>query len=73
MDKKTFSNQRVKAKLNGYFLIKINTDYNNKLSNKYKVYGLPTSMILDSNGKKIKRHEGFQEPKEFLKWMGGKK
>jgi thioredoxin 1 len=71
MDKKTFSNQRVKAKLNGYFLIKINADYNNKLLNKYRIYGLPTSMILDSNGKAIKRHGGYQEPLEFLKWMSG--
>jgi len=69
MDETTFSNPQVKAKLKNYILIKINGDFNKKLLNKYKIDGYPTLLVLNYNGKVIKNYTGYQDPKEFLKWL----
>ena len=49
MDETTFSDPKVEAKLKNYIIIKINVDFNIKLLKKYKIYGYPTSIILNSN------------------------
>ncbi|MDD3985260.1 MAG: thioredoxin domain-containing protein [Methanobacterium sp.] len=70
MDETTFSNPQVKAELKkNYIIIKINGDFNKKLSEKYKIEGYPTLIVLNSNGKVIKKYTGYQVPKEFLKWL----
>jgi thioredoxin 1 len=52
-----------------YVLVKINVDQNPDLASKYKVYGLPTLIILDANGNEIKRQEGYLTPSELLNML----
>jgi thioredoxin 1 len=67
LDEDTFTNQNVKQKfVQRYVLVKINVDQNPELASKYQIYGLPTMVILDSNGNVIKRQEGFVSAGELL-------
>jgi thioredoxin 1 len=67
LDKKTFPDTRVSAKLaQNYVLVKINTDQNPDLASQYKVYGLPTMVILNSNGQEVNRISGYVTPEQLL-------
>jgi thiol:disulfide interchange protein DsbD len=67
LDEDTFVNQNVKQKFaQSYVLVKINVDQNPELASKYQVYGLPTLVVMDSNGNVIKRQEGFVSAGELL-------
>ena len=67
LDEDTFTDQRVKQKfVQRYILVKVNVDQNPELASKYQVYGLPSLIIMDSNGNEIKRQEGFLTPVELL-------
>jgi thioredoxin 1 len=67
LDEDTFVNQNVKQKFSqSYVLVKINVDQNPDLASKYQVYGLPTLIVMDSNGNVIKRQEGFVSAGELL-------
>lgn len=70
LDEDTFSDPNVKQRFaQSYVLVKVNVDQNSDLASKYKVYGLPTLVILDTNGNEIKRQEGFVTPVELLNML----
>jgi thioredoxin 1 len=67
LDENTYPDPKVSAKLSqNYVLVKINTDQNPALASQYKVYGLPTMVILNSNGQEIKRISGYLTPEQIL-------
>lgn len=67
LDEKTYPDQRVQQTMaNKYVAVKINVDKNPDLASKYGIYGLPTLVIMDSNGNEIKRVEGYQTPSQLL-------
>ncbi len=67
LDVNTFSDPRVQDKLkSSYILAKIDVDKNSQIATQYKVYGLPTMMILNPDGSEIKRNEGYLGPDELL-------
>ncbi|MDD3506541.1 MAG: thioredoxin fold domain-containing protein, partial [Sulfurimonas sp.] len=72
LDKKTFSDETVKAKLGEFVLIAADITQNNKeqkeLSKKYGVFGPPVLIFFDKelNVIESKTIVGFIEPKEFL-------
>jgi len=67
LDENTYTDTYVQQRLaQKYVLVKINVDQNPDLASKYKVYGLPTLVILDANGNEIKRQEGYVTPSELL-------
>ncbi len=67
LDKNTFPDPKVSAILaQKYVLVKINTDQNPALASQYQVYGLPTMVILNSNGQEIKRITGYVTPEQML-------
>ena len=70
LDEDTFTDPNVQARLTqGYVLVKVNTDKNPDLASQYKVYGLPTLVVMDAYGNEIKRQEGFVEPEELLNML----
>ncbi len=70
LDEDTFTDLNVQARLTqGYVLVKVNTDKNPDLASQYKVYGLPTLVVMDAYGNEIKRQEGFVEPEELLNML----
>ena len=67
LDENTYTDTYVQQRLaQKYVLVKINVDQNPDLASKYKVYGLPTLVILEANGNEIKRQEGYVTPSELL-------
>lgn len=67
IDKNTLSDPQVKEKLSrDYIPVKIDIDKNPQLASNYKIYGIPTLVILNPDGSEIKRHEGYIDPQELL-------
>ncbi|KAF5069009.1 Thiol:disulfide interchange protein DsbD [anaerobic digester metagenome] len=67
LDEKTFPEARVQQKLSqNYVAVKVNTDNNPELASKYKIYGLPTVVILNSDGQELKRYSGYINSDELL-------
>jgi len=70
LNESTLSDPNVKKKLNqDYVKVDINTDQNPDLSSRYKIYSLPTLVILNSNGQEIKRQEGYVSADQLLNWL----
>jgi thiol:disulfide interchange protein len=52
--------------------VNLNVDGNGReLSNKYRVDGLPTVLVLDANGREIGRIPGYMPPTGFLEKVEG--
>jgi len=67
LDEKTYTNTKVKQVMaQKYVAVKVNVDQNPDLASKYGVYGLPTLIIMDSNGNEIKRVDGYQSSSQLL-------
>jgi thiol:disulfide interchange protein DsbD len=75
LDKKTFSNEAVKAKMGEFVLIQADLTQNGQkqkdLSKKYGVFGPPVIMFFDANLEVIKSKTivGFMAADEFLKHL----
>jgi thiol:disulfide interchange protein DsbD len=75
LDKKTFSNEAVKAKMSEFVLIQADLTQNGQkqkdLSKKYGVFGPPVIMFFDANLEVIKSKTivGFMPADEFLKHL----
>jgi len=41
------------------------------LAQRYQVYGYPTLLMLDADGREIARTSGYLEPGQFLAWLSG--
>ncbi|NOZ12821.1 MAG: thioredoxin fold domain-containing protein [Acidobacteria bacterium] len=72
LDETTWSNKEVKKVLTAEgVMIKLDFTQTSKsgseLQQKYGVRGLPTVIILNKNGKELKRFSGFLKPSPFLK------
>jgi len=70
MRKTTLSDSRVESAMSNCVPVKIDIDEHQPLAIKYQVHGLPGYALLDENGNVLKRGEGWQEPGEFLNWLG---
>lgn len=50
-------------------IVKVDVDGAPNLSNKYKIFSVPTLIIFET-GKEIKRTSGFMSEEELEKWVG---
>jgi thioredoxin-related protein len=67
MEKKTFSNSAVIAKLNENFIsIKVNYDREKRLVTTFKVAGFPDNWFFSKDRKDIKHQPGYIPPEQFL-------
>ncbi len=72
LDKFTFSDAKVAEKSKEFVnlkadLTKSGTDEVKALTEKFRIKGVPTLILIDSSGKEQKRITGFVDAKEFLK------
>jgi thioredoxin 1 len=71
LDRDTFGNKDVQAKLsNGFIAVKIDIEKNKEGLELAKQFGgemIPHILFLDSGGKRISESIGYLPPKEFLK------
>ncbi len=67
LDKKTFVNQDVIDYLNQHFIpVKVNSDKNTSVAQKYQVRNLPVMWILSQDGEPIGQQPGFMPPEKLL-------
>lgn len=75
LDALTFSDGRVLKEMENFTNYKIDmtkmTPENEDLRKRFKVVGMPTILILDSNGKELNRLTGFVNADEFLSNLEG--
>ncbi len=61
-------NENVINQLNNeYITVILDTNENSDIASKYKIFGTPTTVILDGNSTEIGRIEGYVGADEFLK------
>lgn len=67
LDKKTFVDERIINYLNEYFIpVKVNSDKNRNVAQKYQVRNLPVMWILNKDGEPIGQQPGFMPPEKLL-------
>jgi len=73
LDKLTFSDKRVVKEFGRFTIYKVdmtqNNDINEQLRKRFDVIGMPTVLVIDSNGKEVKRLTGFVKADEFLGYI----
>ncbi len=69
MDDDTYADPRVAELAKKFICVKINTDEQPDAAQNYKIRGLPTTVFLTSEAKKIAIIPGYLPPEKFLKQM----
>ncbi|HCY77536.1 MAG TPA: thiol:disulfide interchange protein [Ignavibacteriales bacterium] len=73
LDALTFSDQRVLNEFTRFTVYKVDMTQNNEtnelLRKKFNVIGMPTVLVIDSNGNETKRLTGFVNADEFLTFI----
>jgi uncharacterized protein len=70
MDEKTYSDPTVRAVLDAHFVpLRIDQDLRPDLSNRYRDYGWPATIIFAADGTEIVKRQGFVEPERFAKLL----
>ena len=76
LDALTFSNEKVIAAAKDFISMKVDmtktmSDQTEIIRNKFSIRGMPTVLIINSEGKEIERITGFVNAEEFLKIIEG--
>ena len=69
LEKETFSDPKVQAQMEKFTLLKIDTDRQPELAQRYGVTGLPTTLVLDAKGKVVLIQAGFMPPEAYLGFL----
>ena len=74
LDEKTWSDPAVKAWIQqNAIAIRIDTDARRKdLAEKLQIHSYPTVLLLDADGRELRRSLGFQKPATMKAWLEGK-
>jgi len=72
MDRDVFADTRVKTALLGFVPIRVNADKGGgrAVAARYRVYGLPTFLVVDADGTVVRRFEGYLPVDAFLFRLG---
>ncbi|MEK6789035.1 MAG: DUF255 domain-containing protein [Pseudomonadota bacterium] len=67
MDEKTYADPAVLAELKQHYrVIRVDQDARPDLSNRYKDYGWPATILFDAQGRELVKRAGYIERREFL-------
>ncbi len=70
MDQTTYSNKEVAEQINYEFVpLKVDASKDEKLSQRFNVRGLPTTVVVAPDGKVIKSIPGYLSPEQFLELL----
>ncbi len=70
MDEKTYGDSAVAAEIAAHYVpLRIDQDLRPDLSNRYKDYGWPATIVFAPDGSEIVKRQGFVEPARFLKLL----
>ena len=69
----TLSDSEVKNKLAKEFVVYfVNTDKHKQLARKYRISGIPVSMIVNEDEKEVAKHSGAMSKQEFMDFLNEK-
>src|SRR5689334_10361480 len=72
MDEKTYGDAGVRAEIGTHYVpLRIDQDLRPDLSNRYRDYGWPATVIFAADGTEIAKRQGFVEPERFLRLLQG--
>ena len=70
MDEKTYGDPGVRAEVEAHYVpLRIDQDLRPDLSNRYKDYGWPATVIFAADGSEIAKRQGFVEPERFQRLL----
>lgn len=69
LDAKTYSDDRVAAASTNWLMVRIDVDKNQGLSQYYSINSIPTIVLLNAEGKEVRRETGFIEVGPMLTLM----
>jgi uncharacterized protein YyaL (SSP411 family) len=70
MDEKTYGDPGVRAEIAAHYVpLRIDQDLRPDLSERYKDYGWPATVVFAADGSEIVKRQGFIEPPRFLKLL----
>ena len=71
--KQTLSDDKVKDLLKNYVLLIVNTDNDSKTTRKFGISGLPSYVITNCDGEKLKTGSGYKGSSAFASWLDDEK
>ena len=70
MDQKTYSDETVAAIIRANFIaVKVDQDARPDLANRYRDYGWPATIVLNSDGEDVIKRAGYVAPRRFAKLL----
>lgn len=70
MDEKTYGDAAIRSEIGAHYVpLRIDQDLRPDLSERYKDYGWPATVIFAADGSEIAKRQGFIEPQRFLKLL----
>jgi thiol:disulfide interchange protein len=72
MHRSTWSDAKVEAALRDYVPVILDVDQNSKAAADFGVSAIPCYVVLDDQGKAVRRGEGYRPTDEFLDWLHSK-
>jgi hypothetical protein len=70
MDEKTYGDPAIRAEIAAHFVpLRIDQDLRPDLSNRYRDYGWPATVVFAADGTEIVKRQGFIEPERFLRLL----
>lgn len=68
-ESETLSNPDVQQKLSAYSVMKINVDSSPEQASRFNSNVIPTLVLLDADGKEIRRNVGYMTASDFIKFL----
>ena len=72
MENETLNDQAVKDMMKNYVFLSVDTDKDKQTAGMYEVHGLPSYVVANSNGRKLKNGSGYKVSKDFVIWLQSK-
>ena len=69
MHQETLPDAKVKSVMMNYILLEVDTDKDSSTTRKFGVSGLPSYVISNSSGEKLKSGSGFKDANAFSEWL----
>lgn len=69
MERNTFTDSNVRKRVSDFVALKIDVDRQLDLAQRYGIEGLPTTLVIDAEGKPVTGAVGYLDPESFLKLL----
>jgi len=69
MDRQTWKASSVIERVSGLVTVRVDADEREDLAARYRVNGLPSTLLLDGDGRIISRSDGYLTSRQLLSWI----